>query len=176
MSNKYAGKCTTCGATVAPGEGELTKVDGKFTVAHASQAACQAAYLAAAAAPVVAPKAPVTEVGMYALGEEFYKVQAGQRGQLYAKRVAVATTWDGKVRVRFVYAPGVVAKLAPADKLTAAQAREFGMNFGTCVNCGLLLHDKEGRSQLAGYGKKCAERNGWWYPSAAEVRAAAVAA
>lgn len=53
-------------------------------------------------------------------------------------------------------------------KLDEAAAKEFGMVYGFCV-FGHELNREE--SLYVGYGKTCAAKNGWWYPTKAELRA-----
>lgn len=52
--------------------------------------------------------------------------------------------------------------------LPEEEARRLGMLYGFCVNCARELTRDE--SQYVGYGPTCAENNGWWYPSKAELR------
>jgi hypothetical protein len=173
MMNRYPGPCTGCGHTVPAGQGLLTKGPRGYSVHHVGLSGCDAARAAAAAAPAAPVNTnPVTSPGMYVLDGVFYKVQLSGVKRLYAKEVVVTHDRSGQAKVTFVYALGVVNRLTAADKLTQAQAKEFGMNFGTCINCGAVLEDKTGRSQLAGYGQTCARNNGWYYPTPAEGRAA----
>lgn len=59
--------------------------------------------------------------------------------------------------------------LTPERHLTEAEARELGIQYGFCVNCGKTLTRNE--SQYVGYGSTCARNNSWWYPSKKELAA-----
>lgn len=91
----------------------------------------------------------ITEVGMYRNAEgDIYKVQRSrQSGNLYAKRLDI---FDGG----FIYEAGALRKVKPSDKMTLAQAKEFGVQYGICCNCGALLTDPE--SIAEGIGPICA--------------------
>jgi hypothetical protein len=156
MNNRFAARCVHCDQWIKPGLGLLDKHNGQWIVSH--DGPC----------PDIAPPPanPVTEPGMYAHAGVFYKVQLSRAGRLYAKRVVITDTGAGH-EVVFVYQAGAVSALAATDRLTADQAREFGMLYGTCCNCGITLTDE--RSVAAGYGPVCARNNGWAYPTTAEA-------
>lgn len=105
--------------------------------------------------------------GMYRKGGVIYKVQAAKQasGRLYAKKL-VRNGEDGKWK--FEYARGAVYELEARHALTQEQAAEFGKLYGICCNCNADLTDE--RSVHVGYGPVCAENNGWYYPTAAELR------
>lgn len=112
----------------------------------------------AAQAPVTpvapqAPAAPVTE-GMYRMADgTIAKVQRAVNGSgnLYAKRLVVEADHGS-----FVYEPGLIRKLAAADKMSLDEAAEFGRLYGWCVVCGRTLTDE--RSIAAGIGPVCSGR------------------
>ena len=52
-----------------------------------------------------------------------------------------------------------MAWLRRSDKLTWAEARDFGAAFGACVACGRTLSDA--RSLVQGYGATCAKKYLW---------------
>lgn len=96
--------------------------------------------------------------GMHVLDEITYKVQVAKNGsgRKYAKRM----TFDPDTeRWTFVYAPGMIARLSEATKMTGELAAAFGALYGICCACGRDLTDE--RSIEAGYGPICAEHNGW---------------
>ena len=100
-------------------------------------------------APAAAPAAEVTE-GIYrtAAGKVF-KVQKAVHGsgKLYAKELI-----DGS----FVYAPGAIRKLRVEDKMTLAEAQEYGRLYGVCIVCGRTLTDES--SIEAGIGPTCVKK------------------
>lgn len=92
-------------------------------------------------------KADVSD-GFYVLKGTIYKVQNSlSSNRKYAKKLV-----DGS----FVFAPGMVAKLANAEKLTLELAKEYGKLYGMCVVCGRTLTDETSISN--GIGPICAEK------------------
>lgn len=59
--------------------------------------------------------------------------------------------------------------LKPEHKLTQAEAKQFGLVYGMCVNCTRDLTREE--SIYVGYGPTCAKNHGWWYPTKVELKA-----
>jgi hypothetical protein len=101
---------------------------------------------------------PVTEDGMYKVGDTIYKVQWNrQKTNLYAKVLRVSrNSYEGKHEVWFDYESGAMKKISASDKMTYEQAREFGAMYGTCVNCGRLLTNE--LSIALGIGPVCGDR------------------
>jgi len=90
------------------------------------------------------------EDGMYKTEDgSIYKVQHGIHGsgRQYAKKLRVVLEPErddeGDIvapgKIAFDYAPGVIYKLTEKDRMTMAQASEFGALYGTCVRCGRTL-------------------------------------
>jgi len=105
-----------------------------------------------------AAKAPALAAdGIFAKGDEVYKVQWNQNHtSLYAKRLvedgsAKGFCWEyvGK---------GPLHHLTEDDRLTAEKAKSLGALYGVCVFCSATLTDEA--SIAAGYGPVCAENNG----------------
>lgn len=124
---------------------------------HESVAAVRACYESAGGitTPTAEPTRtvePLTE-GMYKVGDTVYKVQVAVHGSghLYAKRL------EGG---RFEYAPGMMKRLRPEDKMTLEEAKAWGVLYGTCCVCGRTLTDED--SIAAGIGPVCAGKEGWW--------------
>lgn len=87
----------------------------------------------------------VTEAGFYLLDGQAYKVIESRGGDfLYARLV----TGHGLKK-----APGVFAKLAPANKMTPEQIAAYGVRTRVCVNCSHVLTDPA--SQKVGLGTEC---------------------
>lgn len=99
---------------------------------------------------------PVTEDGMYVLGETVYKVQKAVHGSghLYAKQLVIH---EG-ANATFEFAKGMIYKLRAGNKMTLEQAKEFGHLYGVCCKCGATLTDE--KSIEAGIGPICAGK-GW---------------
>lgn len=109
----------------------------------------------------------ITEDGMYRTADgAIYKVQYAIHGsgRLYAKLLVVerepVRDAEGTIvepaKVRFDYAPGMVNKLQPSDKLTVEAAKAFGALYGTCVRCGKGLTLEDSIKRMMGrtcYGK-----------------------
>lgn len=89
------------------------------------------------------------EDGFYVLNDKIFKVQTSpDTGRTYAKQL----TSSGS----FVYAPGMVGKLAKGQKLTLEVAKKYGKLYGMCVVCGRTLTDEQ--SIAAGIGPICAAK------------------
>lgn len=54
-------------------------------------------------------------------------------------------------------------------RMTEAEAKEFGRMYHLCCRCSTPLTRDE--SNHVGYGQTCAGHEGWWYPTAKELRA-----
>jgi hypothetical protein len=94
---------------------------------------------------------PVTEVGIYLLGEQVYKVVRGrQGGNLYAKALENGA---------WVYASGAIRRLEADMKLSAEQAAAYGRATGICVCCGAELDDADGLGVQVGIGPVCVRKN-----------------
>jgi len=158
-------------ADTAAGGVAKARRDGEFDKPMASDTidACLAAKMRfAAPKPAAADDLPL---GMYAEGDVFYKVVKSGTGNLYAKRLQVgdvnpetgreACSWEYEGK-RPLY------RLTLEHRLTEEQAKEFGMRFGICIRCTAEL--SKGESVHVGYGKTCAGREGWWYPTARQLR------
>lgn len=93
----------------------------------------------------------VSEVGMYRNAEgDIYRVQRSREsGNLYAKRLNI-------IEGGFDYVQGAMRLIAPSDKMTLAEAKAFGVEFGICCVCGAFLTDP--KSVSAGIGPVCAGR------------------
>jgi len=98
----------------------------------------------------------VVEAGMYRVNDTIYKVQKAVHGsgRLYAKRLVPPDEFGGKAE--FVYEPGTIKMLVPADKMTLDEARAFGALYGTCCVCGRTLTDE--KSIERGIGPVCEGR------------------
>lgn len=102
----------------------------------------------------VANPNPITEVGMYVMDQVTYRVKrAKASGNLYAMRFVPEAVAKAD---RFVYAAGVVRALTPDHRMSEAQARALGHEFGICCVCGAELTDPE--SVARGIGPVCAKR------------------
>ena len=92
--------------------------------------------------------------GLHRFDGVIYRVQRSQSGHLYAKELN--PRWR-----KFFYSPGAIKNLSEDTRLTAAQAREFGLAHGICACCGALLTDP--KSVEAGIGPVCAKKlNAMW--------------
>lgn len=89
------------------------------------------------------------EDGFYVLNADIYKVQTSpETGRTYAKKLSKYGSFD--------YAPGMVGKLAKAEKLTLELAKQYGKLYGMCVVCGRTLTDEQ--SIAAGIGPICSSK------------------
>lgn len=110
--------------------------------------------------------APDLDDGVYLLDGTVYKVVHAVHGsgKQYAKKLVI----DGELR-HFEYAGRrPLHELTPEHRLTQEDAREFGLAYGICVRCAAWLTREE--STFVGYGKTCAGHEGWYYPTARELK------
>lgn len=93
----------------------------------------------------------VTEQGVYRTPSgTIYRVQASRESvNLYAKRLNAVTA-------KFEYEAGALRNIKPADKMTLAEAKAFGVETGICCVCGAFLTDPN--SVAEGIGPVCASR------------------
>jgi hypothetical protein len=140
---------------------------GKCKGRHESPAQVKACYAGRASAPAeAAPAARQEHVSQAIAGgpgswgtpaeEGVYVVQ----GRIY--RVVVKANGSGRpyaeemVRGKYVYAKGWVFRLRPEDRLTLAQAKEWGLKEVRCIRCGIELTKPSSRE--AGIGPTCATK------------------
>jgi hypothetical protein len=107
--------------------------------------------------------------GMHVLDGVTFKVQAAKNGSgnLYAKVLIERTPGQWA----FEYAPGAIARLSEATKMSAEAAATFGALYGICCSCGKDLTDEH--SIHNGYGRTCAANNGWAFAKAPAVKVGA---
>lgn len=94
----------------------------------------------------------VTE-GIYSNAIGFFKVERGQSGYLYAKKLVKGA--NGKPKWSYEDGKGAIFKLQPQTKITLDQAKQFGIATGVCIICGRTLTDQN--SVKAGIGPICAK-------------------
>lgn len=127
------------------------------------------------------PKAAQVEVpalddGMYRVDTTFIKVYHtvhGANAQV-AKVLVVEATANADGTTTFTgewdYRGKAGLKgLTAANKLTEDEAKTFGQVYGFCCRCAKTLTQEE--SLYVGYGPTCAGHEGWWYPTAKELKA-----
>jgi len=101
--------------------------------------------------PIAGKEAPAYAVlpeGIYFKAGEVYKVKKSGAGRMYATKL---------VGTSFVYDMAYIRELAVEDKITLAQAREYGIKYGVCCICGRTLTDEV--SVANGIGPVCAGRD-----------------
>jgi hypothetical protein len=96
------------------------------------------------------PANPVTEVGMYRLGENVYRVKMSRSGRFYAMQF----TPNGVTR--FQYANGAIYRLSADNRMTLEDAKAIGAQVGICCVCGRDLIVEANIE--AGIGPVCARR------------------
>lgn len=84
--------------------------------------------------------------GLYQTDLGIYRVELSEQSRLYARHLNPAGGWT--------YERGAVYRLLPEQRMTLAQAQEFGVKYGVCCVCGRLLSDAE--SVANGIGPICA--------------------
>ncbi len=125
--------------------------DGTLDKARASRS-IDSLVTAPTATPVRATVAPL-EVGMYRAGGEIFRVvRSRESGNLYAKRLNVL----GEGNAQFTYAAGAIRTLTAADRMTVAEAKAWGVEFGICCVCAAVLTNPV--SVAEGIGPVCGGR------------------
>lgn len=106
----------------------------------------------------------ITETGMYTRDGIIFKVQATRdgSGRVYAKKLqecngARYADAGDVVHFEFVYERGAIYALAPNDRMTESQAKEFGVRTGMCCVCAAPL--KDAVSVARGIGPTCAKKS-----------------
>lgn len=154
FTNRYDGDCGSCGNHVPAGTGLCQKVNGKFTAYHLGP--CPAVAPAAPTAPT-APAAPrfVPTEGFYLVDDAtVIRVYVTKRGNMASKTLELPA--PGVKKGRWNYTGQRPFALCTADKeLTIATAAVFGLTFGVCARCGIVLDRPE--SKAVGYGPVCAK-------------------
>jgi hypothetical protein len=103
---------------------------------------------------------PGIEPGVYEVGAGIYVVKWNRsQTALYAKVLVEIggrrMTEAGEVaNIEFEYAPGAIARIRPAHRMTAERARTLTLVYGRCLNCGRFL--KAAESVERGIGPVCA--------------------
>lgn len=104
------------------------------------------------------------ELGVYKVpraGDDFdvYKVQLTRdKARRYAKKLVPINGWrmneeGDRVQWSWEYAPGAISALLPKQRMSEADAREFGLQYRICAACGRGL--KQADSVERGIGPVC---------------------
>lgn len=109
----------------------------------------------------------VSEKGIYQTANgEVFKVQESKTnpGKFYAKRLQACsgqrlTEAETRVQFEFVYAPGAVYALAPEQRMSLDEAKQWGVRTGSCCVCGAYL--KDAKSVSLGIGPVCIKKTAW---------------
>lgn len=163
-ANAFGGACRSCRGTVPAGAGKREKVEGRWTVLHATTAACIPAPGAPAPRVEAAPL-PVVPEGKYAVPADaghlsFYSVRTPTEGRWAGYTfldllIGSPGSWRQQ-RVAQDQRAAVMAKIAADPQAAAAR---YGHEFKTCGACDSPLSHE--RSRKAGYGQVCAAKRGW---------------
>ena len=163
--NRLAKPCSLCGHLVDVGAGFAISSAGEWSTYH-KKGEC----------PDGAPRA-LTEL----IANRAYRLSDGsialtyltQNGRLAGRKLEVIDVditpdnplgKSGTLR----YVSGLTSRIqADGELLSQEEASALGRLYGFCVCCAKPLTDD--RSIAAGYGKVCADKQGWWYPTAKEA-------
>lgn len=112
--------------------------------------------------PTISEPQYVTEVGMYRVGQQIFKVLPSRNSDRHYAKELTGFHFEGDRPVsdtdgtmKFVYAKGAMRSIRPEHRMTPEQEREFGKLIGHCVDCGKLLTDP--RSIDWGKGPVCSD-------------------
>lgn len=160
-SNKFAGRCSTCGYQVAANAGLLSGRPGAWVTTH-RPGECPEAQPKAPEAPVVTANVPA---GLYALDTEegaknavaFYRVDHGKEGTRWEGFVFLSRLVGGNpdIAIKGGAKASILARLAEDPE---GASRRFGRESGRCGRCNTLLTDDASRAE--GIGPVCATK-GW---------------
>lgn len=107
-------------------------------------------------------------IGVYRRNGEIFVVKltrkvAGREQRKYVSKLVELTGSaerltedDERVKIDFVYAPGMLAQLRPEDQMTLEEARPFIIRYGKCIYCRTPL--KAADSVERGVGPVCIKR------------------
>jgi len=100
--------------------------------------------------PKIQVAEPDLEVGAYRHNDQIFSVRKSREsGRLHAYVFNLVTKkWE--------FARGLVYEIKPEERLTLAQAMQFGASTGFCVHCGRTLTVQ--KSVVAGMGRVCASK------------------
>lgn len=104
------------------------------------------------------------KVGVYQRNGEIFVVKLNRaKTNKYVTRLIELTgsaerlnVEDDRVKIDFVYAPGMLAKLRPEDQMTIEAAKPFIIRYGRCLFCGQFL--KAAKSVERAVGPVCYKR------------------
>lgn len=104
------------------------------------------------------------KVGVYQRNGEIFVVKLNRaKTNKYVTRLIELTgsaerlnVEDDRVKIDFVYAPGMLAKLRPEDQMTIEAAKPFIIRYGRCLFCGQFL--KAAKSVERAVGPVCFKR------------------
>jgi len=146
MTNRYPGKCGTCGQWVEANAGTVEKIGGRWVAKHEA-GQCPAPQAAEVRNTVKA------ECGVYRTQDgRIYVVRERKfpdsDGPVRYAREIVALSEDAadrisedgaKARYQEVKAPGMVWKLTAADALPLADFQALCQHYEQCMACGITL-------------------------------------
>jgi plasmid stabilization system protein ParE len=130
--------------------GSLLTEHAQATSSHLAQVAKRQASTLATFQEAVR-RTPVKTAGVFKREGIVFKVKVAVHGsgKLYAQRWNPGTqSWS--------YELGAMRFLAEEDRMTLAEASEWGKLYGTCIACGTTLTDE--KSIAAGIGRVCATK------------------
>ena len=85
------------------------------------------------------PKGQPAAPGYYEHDGDVYFVKETKNKRMFAMRLVVSQTSDGKAKGRYVPAPGMVFNLPESALLDADQAQMLSKQYGVCIACGRQL-------------------------------------
>lgn len=103
-------------------------------------------------------------IGVYRRNGEIFTVKLNRaKTNKYVSRLVELTgsaerlnVEDDRVKIDFVYAPGMLARLRPEDQMTLEEAKPFIIRYGRCLFCGQFL--RAAKSVERAVGPVCFKR------------------
>lgn len=105
----------------------------------------------------------VTEVGIYRVGDQIFKVLPSRSSSRHYAKELTGFHWEDRlpaadesgVPLKFVYAKGAMRMIRPEHRVSRDFEKAFGQLVGSCVDCGKLLTDP--KSIEYGKGPVCSD-------------------
>jgi len=143
-------------------KGEASKAIGE-AIANNKMLREELAGLGCPSEPTISEPQYVTEVGMYRVGDQIFKVLPSRSSDRHYAKELVGFHWEDRlpfadvegVNLKFRYAKGAMRMIRPEHRMTSEQERAFGQLVGSCIDCGKLLTDR--RSIDYGKGPVCSD-------------------
>lgn len=113
--------------------------------------------------PTLSEPQYVTEVGIYRVGDQIFKVLPSRSSDRHYAKELTGFHWEDRLPaadksgapLKFVYAKGAMRMIRPEHRVSLDFEKAFGQLTGSCIDCGKLLTDP--KSIDYGKGPVCSD-------------------